>query len=67
MIYSTGFGVNLGVVSCVTGREDYILWDEQDHASIIEGRRLSFRSSSSTSTMTWHRWRSNCNAANPTR
>ena len=42
MIYSTGFGVNLGVVSCVTGREDYILWAEQDHASIIEGRRLSF-------------------------
>ena len=42
MIYSTGFGVNLGVVSCITGREDYILWDEQDHASIIEGRRLSF-------------------------
>lgn len=42
MIYSTGFGVNHGVVSCVTGREDYILWDEQDHASIIEGRRLSF-------------------------
>ena len=42
MIYSTGFGVNLGVVSCLTGREEYILWDEQDHASIIEGRRLSF-------------------------
>ncbi len=42
MIYSTGFGVNLGVVSCLTGREDYILWDEQDHASIIEGRRLSY-------------------------
>ena len=41
MVYSTGFGVNLGVVSCLTGREDYILWDEQDHASIIEGRRLS--------------------------
>ena len=45
MIYSTGFGVNLGVVSCLTGREDYILWDEQDHASIIEGRRLSFSKS----------------------
>lgn len=45
MIYSTGFGVNLGVVSCLTGREDYILWDEQDHASIIEGRRLSFSNS----------------------
>ncbi|MDE6555814.1 MAG: aminotransferase class I/II-fold pyridoxal phosphate-dependent enzyme [Duncaniella sp.] len=42
MVYSTGFEVNLGVVSALTGREDYILWDEQDHASIIEGRRLSF-------------------------
>ncbi len=42
MLYSTGFGVNLGVVSTLTGREDYILLDEQDHASIIEGRRLSF-------------------------
>lgn len=42
MIYSTGFGVNLGVVSALTGREDYIILDEQDHASIIEGRRLSF-------------------------
>ena len=42
MIYSTGFGVNLGVVSTHTGREDYIILDEQDHASIIEGRRLSF-------------------------
>ena len=45
MIYSTGFEVNLGVVSCLTGRGDYILWDEQDHASIIEGRRLSFSNS----------------------
>ncbi|MBD5371148.1 MAG: aminotransferase class I/II-fold pyridoxal phosphate-dependent enzyme [Bacteroides sp.] len=42
MLYSTGFGVNLGVVSALTGREDYIILDEQDHASIIEGRRLSF-------------------------
>ena len=42
MISSTGFEVNLGVVSTLTGREDYIIWDEQDHASIIEGRRLSF-------------------------
>ncbi|MDR1682966.1 MAG: pyridoxal phosphate-dependent aminotransferase family protein [Candidatus Symbiothrix sp.] len=42
IIYSTGFQVNLGVVSCLTGREDYILWDEFDHASIIEGHRLSF-------------------------
>ncbi|MBR5435516.1 MAG: aminotransferase class I/II-fold pyridoxal phosphate-dependent enzyme [Muribaculaceae bacterium] len=42
MIYSTGFGVNLGVVSTLTGKDDYIILDEQDHASIIEGRRLSF-------------------------
>lgn len=42
MIYSSGFEVNLGVVSTLTGREDYIILDEQDHASIIEGRRLSF-------------------------
>ncbi|MDO4755662.1 MAG: pyridoxal phosphate-dependent aminotransferase family protein [Parabacteroides sp.] len=42
IVYSTGFQVNLGVVSCLTGREDYILWDELDHASIIEGHRLSF-------------------------
>lgn len=41
MIYSTGFGVNLGVVSTLTGKEDYVILDEQDHASIIEGRRLS--------------------------
>ena len=42
MMYSTGFQVNLGVVSCLTGREDFLLWDELDHASIIEGHRLSF-------------------------
>lgn len=42
IIYSTGFQVNLGVISCLTGREDYIIGDELDHASIIEGRRLSF-------------------------
>jgi len=40
--FSTGFQVNLGVISCVTGREDYIILDELDHASIIEGARLSF-------------------------
>ena len=45
IVYSTGFQVNLGVVSCLTGREDYIIWDELDHASIIEGRRLSFSNS----------------------
>ncbi len=42
LVYSTGFQVNIGVISAVTGREDYIILDELDHASIIEGRRLSF-------------------------
>ncbi len=42
IVYATGFNVNQGVISCITGREDYILWDELDHASIIEGCRLSF-------------------------
>jgi len=40
--FSTGFQVNQGVLSCITGRKDYIIWDELDHASIIEGIRLSF-------------------------
>lgn len=42
LCYSTGFQVNLGVVSVLTGRQDYLLLDELDHASIIEGSRLSF-------------------------
>ncbi len=40
--YSTGFQVNLGVVSALTDRNDYLILDELDHASIIEGSRLSF-------------------------
>jgi 8-amino-7-oxononanoate synthase len=40
--FSTGFQVNLGVVSLLAGRNDYLLLDELDHASIIEGSRLSF-------------------------
>jgi 8-amino-7-oxononanoate synthase len=42
LCYSTGFQVNLGVVSVLTGRKDYVLLDELDHASIIEGSRLTF-------------------------
>jgi 8-amino-7-oxononanoate synthase len=42
LCYSTGFQVNLGVVSVLAGRQDYLLLDELDHASIIEGSRLSF-------------------------
>jgi 8-amino-7-oxononanoate synthase len=40
--FSTGFQVNLGVVSMLAGRNDYLILDELDHASIIEGSRLSF-------------------------
>ncbi len=42
IVFSTGFNVNQGVISCITGREDFIIWDELNHASIIEGQRLSF-------------------------
>jgi 8-amino-7-oxononanoate synthase len=42
LCYSTGFQVNLGVVSFLSGPHDYLLLDELDHASIIEGSRLSF-------------------------
>jgi 8-amino-7-oxononanoate synthase len=40
--FSTGFQVNLGVLSCAAGRGEYIICDERDHASIVDGRRLSF-------------------------
>ncbi len=39
--YSTGFQVNLGVLPTLTGRGDYLILDTQNHASIIEGARLS--------------------------
>ena len=42
LCYSTGFQTNLGVVSDLGGREDSVLLDSLDHASIIEGSRLSF-------------------------
>lgn len=42
LLFSTGFQVNLGVLSSVTGRSDYLILDEYDHASIIDGSRLSF-------------------------
>ena len=42
MIFSTGFQTNLGTISCLMNREDYVICDELDHASIVDGRRLSF-------------------------
>ena len=37
--------MNAGVISALTGREDYIIYDELDHASIITGKQLSFSKS----------------------
>ena len=42
LVFSTGFQVNLGVLSSIPGRHDYIIMDELDHACIIDGARLSF-------------------------
>jgi 8-amino-7-oxononanoate synthase len=40
--FSTGFQVNLGVISTVAGKNDYILCDRENHASIFDGCRQSF-------------------------
>lgn len=42
IVYSTGFHTNIGVIPTIMGRGDYIIGDELNHASIVEGRRLSF-------------------------
>ncbi len=42
LVFSTGFQVNLGVISSIPGRHDYIIIDDLDHACIIDGARLSF-------------------------
>lgn len=42
LVFSTGFSVNSGVLANVCGREDYIICDDRNHASIVDGRRLSF-------------------------
>ena len=42
LVFSTGFQTNLGVISAIAGKDDIILIDKMDHASIIDGCRLSF-------------------------
>lgn len=39
---STGFTVNSGVIPQLVGKDDYIICDDRDHASIVDGRRLAF-------------------------
>ena len=42
LIFSTGFQSNLSIISSIAGRNDYILSDSLNHASIVDGTRLSF-------------------------
>lgn len=42
LCFSTGFQTNLGVISSICGKDDVILCDRENHASIIDGCRLSF-------------------------
>ena len=42
MTYSTGFQTNLGILSSICGRGDYIICDRENHASIYDGAKLSF-------------------------
>jgi 8-amino-7-oxononanoate synthase len=42
LTFSTGYQVNLGVLSCLLGRHDTAILDKYDHASILDGVRLGF-------------------------
>ena len=42
LTFSTGYQVNLGVLSCLLGRHDVAVLDKLDHASILDGVRLGF-------------------------
>jgi 8-amino-7-oxononanoate synthase len=42
LVFSTGFQVNLGVISALVGKDDVVIIDKMDHASIIDGCRLSY-------------------------
>jgi len=42
LVFSTGMQANLGAISAVVGRGDYVILDKDDHASIVDGARLSY-------------------------
>jgi 8-amino-7-oxononanoate synthase len=42
LVFSTGMQTNLGTISALMGRGDYVILDKEDHASIVDGARLSW-------------------------
>jgi 8-amino-7-oxononanoate synthase len=42
LVFTTGFQANLGTISTLVGKDDVVITDKTDHASIIDGARLSF-------------------------
>ena len=42
LVFSTGMQVNLGTISSLVGRGDYVILDKEDHASIVDGAKLSY-------------------------
>lgn len=42
LVFSTGMQANLGAVSAIVGRGDYVILDKDDHASIVDGARLGY-------------------------
>lgn len=42
MTFSTGFQTNLGIISAIVGKDDYVIMDRENHASLYDGCRLSF-------------------------
>ena len=42
LCFSTGFSVNQGVIPALLSKDDYVICDDRDHASIVDGRRLAF-------------------------